>query len=379
MARKAAVYEPVKMHLKRCIEDGVFEAGDMLPSESALMDRFGLSRHQVRHALRELEIEGYLERSQGRGSFVTPQHARPDNAVRLYGRRTVAIAFPHYKSLYVRQLIEGFIQRVLDAGYQVVIQNMRYEDDSEYEYLRQAPESGIAGLAAWIGRPQPRTTELLDAMKANGFPVVLMDRYIPNVPLDYAGSDNVELGYRLTRALIDRGHQHIGFVNIVDVPLTSVAERFEGYRKALAEADLPVCETLETYLTPDQDSGTMVVMQTMAQKERPTAFFAVNDLVALDLAAVLSRLGYDVGTDIAIASVDDDHVTEDKGLPMLRVAQQGRVIGQTAGDLLASRIADPALSPRSMLIEAGPVIDESEVTTASEQQEGGVPASIPHP
>ncbi len=359
------VYEPVKTFLKTAIEDGAYQAGDQLPSETALMEQFGLSRHQVRHALRELELEGYIERSQGKGSFVAPEHRRPGATLRLNGKRTVAILVPHYRSLFVRQLLEGIMQHALNSGFQMVVHNVRYDDDSEYEFISDVATSGVAGMAAWIGFHQERTLDVLRELQTLRFPVVLLDRYFPGIELDYVGTDHEELGYRLTRALIERGHRHIGFVNIQDVPLTSVQERLAGYRRALDEAGIPLRPELELYLpAPLPSEGVRPSAAVMGLKERPTAFFAVNDLVALDLQKDLDVLGYAVGADIEIASVDDDHVSEDQGVPMIRVFQQGHAIGHRAAEILADRIANPQTPPQHVLVEAGPLVFDAPVEAA---------------
>lgn len=52
------------------IREGRLNPGDRLPAESALMARFGCSRHTVRRALAELEHQGMLRTEQGRGAFV---------------------------------------------------------------------------------------------------------------------------------------------------------------------------------------------------------------------------------------------------------------------------------------------------------------------
>lgn len=46
--------------------------GTQLPSEGDLASRWGVSVAPVRHALLDLTAEGYLERRQGRGTFVRP-------------------------------------------------------------------------------------------------------------------------------------------------------------------------------------------------------------------------------------------------------------------------------------------------------------------
>ena len=59
------------------IARGAMAPGDVLPTEQALCDQFGVSRITVRRALTDLAEQGYIERRQGVGSFVR-QRGRPD-------------------------------------------------------------------------------------------------------------------------------------------------------------------------------------------------------------------------------------------------------------------------------------------------------------
>ncbi len=53
------------------IARGAMAPGDALPTEQALCDQFGVSRITVRRALADLADQGYIERRQGVGSFVS--------------------------------------------------------------------------------------------------------------------------------------------------------------------------------------------------------------------------------------------------------------------------------------------------------------------
>lgn len=70
--RHAAVplYHQLKTAILRDIEAGRWKAGDRLPTEDALIERFHVSKITVRQALRELAQMGYVRREQGRGTFV---------------------------------------------------------------------------------------------------------------------------------------------------------------------------------------------------------------------------------------------------------------------------------------------------------------------
>lgn len=75
MSEKALpAYEQVKAFIKGRISSGEWKPGDAVPSEAALIERFGISRMTVNRALRELAGEGLVTRVQGSGTRVAQLH-----------------------------------------------------------------------------------------------------------------------------------------------------------------------------------------------------------------------------------------------------------------------------------------------------------------
>lgn len=70
-----AIYQTIKEHLTRKIEQGRLRPGDLVPSENALARQYSVSRMTARRALTELTDAGVLSRSQGAGTFVADQLA----------------------------------------------------------------------------------------------------------------------------------------------------------------------------------------------------------------------------------------------------------------------------------------------------------------
>jgi GntR family transcriptional regulator len=68
-------YRQVADRLRPSIESGEWPAGYKLPSESQLMEQFGVSRVTVRLAVGALRAEGLILTRQGRGSFVRDRQA----------------------------------------------------------------------------------------------------------------------------------------------------------------------------------------------------------------------------------------------------------------------------------------------------------------
>ena len=69
------LYEQIMMMLRERLDNHVLDAGEKLPSEAELCKSYGVSRITVRRAIDELVEEGYLEKKQGKGTFVTQKRA----------------------------------------------------------------------------------------------------------------------------------------------------------------------------------------------------------------------------------------------------------------------------------------------------------------
>ena len=70
----AAPYTRVKQHLMAGLASGRWQPGALMPSEAELVADFGVSRMTVSRALRELQTEGLVQRTQGVGTFAAPLH-----------------------------------------------------------------------------------------------------------------------------------------------------------------------------------------------------------------------------------------------------------------------------------------------------------------
>lgn len=77
---QAPLYKRTVETLRNELARGVFPVGSLLPTESALCERFGVSRHTIREALRELKDARLIESRRGSGTIVT----HPDEVAQTY-------------------------------------------------------------------------------------------------------------------------------------------------------------------------------------------------------------------------------------------------------------------------------------------------------
>lgn len=68
---KSPLWTAIAQTLAAEIRAGHYSAGDKLPTEAALAQRFGVNRHTVRHALADLAASGQVHARRGAGVFVT--------------------------------------------------------------------------------------------------------------------------------------------------------------------------------------------------------------------------------------------------------------------------------------------------------------------
>lgn len=70
-ASSVPLYRQLHERIRQKIKDKTYPVGSRIPIEKELCEEYGISRITVRKALAELEKEGYLERRQGKGTFVS--------------------------------------------------------------------------------------------------------------------------------------------------------------------------------------------------------------------------------------------------------------------------------------------------------------------
>lgn len=71
MNKEAALHSIVKESIIDLIKNGEYQTNTKLPTEAEFCKIYGVSRTTVRTALQQLNVEGYIYRVQGKGTFVS--------------------------------------------------------------------------------------------------------------------------------------------------------------------------------------------------------------------------------------------------------------------------------------------------------------------
>lgn len=166
-ASDRAVFQQIADQLREEITRGRLPAGERLPSESALMERYEVARMTIRQALAVLKGEGLIVAEHGRGVFVRP---------RPVARR---LGSDRFAQRHRRQGDAAFIADAKAADQAASVDSVRI--------TRERPPANVAELLGVDGRSKVvirRRRYLLD-----GHPVEVATSYIP---VDVAGGTKIE-------------------------------------------------------------------------------------------------------------------------------------------------------------------------------------------
>jgi len=141
----------------------------------------------------------------------------------------------------------------------------------------------------------------------------------------------------------------------------TVAERLRGYQDKLRDAGLVPLEpwlvgtlgqemeivfTLRSYSGVSSQEVEQIARYLQAP-QRPTALFAMNDMMAMQAMKAARLVGLCVPEDLSVVGFDDEGIVNALlDVPLTTVAQDGFTMGKRAAELLIERIEGHDGPPR---------------------------------
>ena len=236
---KTPRYLEMKHLLKERIRRGEYKVGDRLPSENELASQLGISRHTVLKGMAQLMAEGWIERYQGKGTFVA---RRSEGSPQ--GTRTVALICSDLSAPPILHIVAGVSGFLKDQRMELLLLDSDHSTAREAEHLDGLEDRGVVGALVWPHVP-PANRDRVALLRDRGLPVVLLDRGFAGLPVPMVGVDNRAGAIEVVRHLIACGHRKIGHITVDQAgkhDVAPVADRERGYREAMAEAGLAVPE-----------------------------------------------------------------------------------------------------------------------------------------
>ena len=259
---------------------------------------------------------------------------------------SLGLVLPDSANPFFAEISRSIEDAAFKKGYSVFLCNTELDTQRELFYVDVLSKKQVDGIIFVAAGDQ---ADSLDFLLRQNMPVVMIDRDLPNVEVDAVLTDH-QLGGRLaTQHLIQLGHKRIACI-AGPSSITPSAERLTGYRKALEEAGLSYDERLIMRGDYHAQSGMDITHAILKLEPRPTAIFALNDLMALGALRAAAEAGYSVPRDLAVVGYDDLELARFTNPPLTTIAQPKKEIGAQAVNLLVDRIALKSRSPSRLVL-----------------------------
>jgi LacI family transcriptional regulator len=228
-------------------------------------------------------------------------------------------------------LIVSSIAETLDLHGLQMLLNAGESAQSKAELPGLADRVGIAG-AIVILPPEP--SDELVALRARGFPFVVVDPREP-MPPDIAAVSAAHFAGARTMSghLVELGHRRIGVIAGPHNWLASRA-RLAGHTSALADVGILPDPTLIRSGEPTTEWGYRAASELLDLPVRPTALVGFNDKAAVGAMTAARERGLRVPEDLSLAGFDDIDLASATQPMLTTVRQPLQEMGRMAVTLL---------------------------------------------
>ena len=321
------------------LKDVAARAGvSLMTVSNVLRDAPDVSQATKSRVRRLAEEMGYVPDALARGLRT--------RRTRLFG--LVVPTLSHWPLSQVATTIEN---RARDLGYDVLIGQSHDDPQREEACIRRLLSRRIDGLFLYPVYRLAPTAPIYDELRESRTPTVLLGHTAPFCNgFISVEPDEVAASLLLTQHLLRLGHKRIAF--LAGPPAAPWAqERFDGYRRALREAQVPWDDRLVFTAGTTIEDGQKAAHQFLGEATGATAIQAVTDLVALGAATVLWERGLRIPEDLSLTGFGNHPLSEFLRIPLTTVQQPKSGIGNAAVECMARLLRGEAQETKRLQTE----------------------------
>jgi len=248
----------------------------------------------------------------------------------------IGIVVPDLMHSYFAEICRGVESQARPAGYQNLICSTDEESRKEMDEI-EALLSRTDGLIVASSLTETEVKFYRQLIK-DGARIVLIDRLLEGLKCSAVLTDDEEVGRIGTKHLLDLGHKQVGHLR--GTSASTSLQRFEGYKRALADAGISFSDKLIRDCGFVETDGYNAMKSWVKDGGVPSAIFVANDPAAIGAMAALHEAGMRVPEDIAIVGAGNIHYGDMLRVPLTTVSWSTLEMGQAAAQLLLETIDD---------------------------------------
>ena len=279
------------------------------------------------------------------------QPNRAAKSLRTKKTNTIGVIVEDIMAFSSAKIINGISEYMEKTNYHILLNDLRLMDSlfNQYDqviYQKDKIDRAMSYLVfgaeveaiIYIGMFDRDISGIIADV---GRPVIIAYSASEDAHTPYITYENEEISTQLARHLIDSGHMRIAVITGL-AHTTPAQMRLRGIHKAFDEAKLVLDSRMVKNGNWERESGRTCMQDLLSHEEimRPTAVFAMNDLMAIGAMDAIREAGLRVPEDISVIGFDNRQASSFV-FPKLTTAEIDlQSIGFTAAQMAVEKLAD---------------------------------------
>ncbi len=258
------------------------------------------------------------------------------------------------------EIIDGIDEYAEKNNYHIILENVRlckrignnYKDTAKFAgIIREITDvllsKQVEGII-YVGAHCRDVSGLIDKLPV---PVVYTYCYTnSDVSVNY---DDEAAAFEITQYLIKQNHQQIGIITGL-MDSVQCQDRLKGYQRALYEQNILFNPEYMKHGNWEREAGYKAGKELLSLPQRPTAIFALNDIMAGGVIDAASELGLNIPTDLSLVGFDNRECSYSYTPKLTTMGLPLNEMGTKAAEALMNSIMNHGKNePRDLKLNCG--------------------------
>lgn len=263
---------------------------------------------------------------------------------------TLGLVITNPSNPFYARLISAIEQRGRVHGYSLMLLVTEESVDGDRAAAEALLRWGVDGA---LVVPVRGEAEHWQRLSTAGIPLVFLNRDVPALDIDFVGVDYEDGAYAAADHVLGGS---TGTLRVLeeDLPITPVADRLDGFRRAMADAgrelaedtvvSVPTRRAESSALPWDPSDSYLLAQQIISGTDRPEAILVGNDYFALGVYRAVTEAGLRIPEDVRVCGYGDHPFSAYLNPALTTVRLPAAEIGTAAVDLLLGKLKGDAES-----------------------------------
>lgn len=249
--------------------------------------------------------------------------------------KTIGLVVSDISNPFFSQLARVLEDEAAKRGYTVLFGSSDEDTEKMNRVVSSLINKGVDGLMIV---PCENSEKFITSLVNNNIPIVLFDRYFPDINVSYVALNNFNAAYISTKYLLDSGYNAPCMV-AYDINLIHMKERIRGYKKAMENAGKKSLINVAFLKQDTPRKSADRILPKMIDAGVDAFLFGTN-MISLACLYTIKDMGNEVISKIGLAGFDGNPVFDFFQVPISYIQQPIDVLVKKALGILIDSISN---------------------------------------